>query len=101
MICHFCFTVDVSSSVIGQSGSEDIKPASISTGQLLSNLVSVFNPLSNSSQDQANAELTANGMCGKFSKVLFNLPSIEYISKGLLKELYSAKKHQMSNISMQ
>ena len=64
MICHFCFTVDVSGSVIGQSGSEDIKPASISTGQLLSNLVSVFNPLSNSSQDQANAELTANGMCG-------------------------------------
>ena len=64
MICHFCFTVDVSSSVIGQSGSEDIKPASISTGQLLSNLVSVFNPLSNGSQDQANAKLTANGMFG-------------------------------------
>ena len=93
MICHFCFTVDVSSSVIGQSGSEDIKPASISTGQLLSNLVSVFNPLSNGSQGQDNAELSANGMFGKFKllQVLFNLPSIEYISKGLLEELYSAK----------
>lgn len=62
MICHFCFTVDMSSSVIGQSGSDDAKPASISTGQLLSNLVSVFNPLSNGSQGQTTAaQLAVNG----------------------------------------
>lgn len=43
VICHFCF-MDVSSALIGQS--EDSKPSGISTGQILSNLVSVFNPLS-------------------------------------------------------
>jgi len=40
MICHLCF-MEVSAS----QSLEDSKPPGISTGQIFSNLVSVFNPL--------------------------------------------------------
>lgn len=63
VICHFCFT-DVTSSLIGQAGTDEIKPASISTGQILSNLVSVFNPLSNGTggASQTPSELGIAGL---------------------------------------
>lgn len=45
--------MDVSSSLIGQS--DDGKPTGVSTGQILSNLFSVFNPLSSALKNKLSS----------------------------------------------